>query len=76
MGNENFKKQQFKEALRAYHKAILHLAGVIDKSSSVAMYSTKVASEEVASKVNNLKFSIFGNMTQIYINQQKYDRGL
>ena len=40
------------------------------------MYSTKVASEEIATQVSDLKFAIYGNMTQIYIHQQKYDRGL
>lgn len=44
-GNHHFKTNNYKEALRAYHKAILHLAGVITSSSPVAMYSKKVATE-------------------------------
>ena len=59
-----------------YHKAILHLAGIIDKTSSVSMYSKQLASESVATQTNEVKFSIYLNMSQIYIYEAKYDRGL
>ncbi len=29
----------YNEALKKYHQAILHLAGIIDKDSAVAMYA-------------------------------------
>lgn len=75
-GNAKYAEKDFKEALRCYHKGILHLAGIIDKTSAVASYTNKVASGEVTAKANELKFSIYSNMAQIYIFQQKYDKGL
>lgn len=68
-GNVKFAEKDFKEALRCYHKAILHLAGIIDKTSAVASYTNKVASGEVANQANELKFSVYSNMAQIYIFQ-------
>jgi hypothetical protein len=58
--------------LRFYHKAILHLAGIIDKKSSVSAYTNKVASEAITNQANELKFSIYLNMSQIYIYEAKY----
>jgi len=52
------------------------LAGIIDKTSSVAAYSKTVASEEITQQSAELKFSIYMNMAQIYINESKFDRGL
>lgn len=75
-GNAKYAEKDFKEALKCYHKGILHLAGIIDKTSAVASYTNKVASGEVTAKANELKFSIYSNMAQIYIFQQKYDKGI
>jgi hypothetical protein len=46
-GNNHFKNKEHMRALRSYHKAILHLAGIVGKSSPVAMYASKTASEAI-----------------------------
>lgn len=61
--------------MKKYHRAILHLAGIVDKDSAVAMYA-KTAPQSISDSANSLKFSIWLNMSQIYIYQEKYDRGL
>ena len=42
-GNISFGKGDWVAALRAYHKALLHLQGIIDKQSPMAAYSSQVA---------------------------------
>ena len=46
-GNEKYSQKDFKEALRCYHKAILHIAGILDKNSPYQMYSKTKTSEEM-----------------------------
>ena len=40
------------------------------------MYSKNIASERLSSQAKDLKFAVYSNMSQIYIIQEKYDRGL
>jgi len=35
--------KEYKQALKAYHKAFLHLGGIIDSGSAMSAYSKKVA---------------------------------
>jgi hypothetical protein len=40
------------------------------------MYAKNVANSNIANQSNELKFSIYMNMAQIYIYQNKYEKGL
>lgn len=40
------------------------------------MYSKELVDEETSKEINELKFSIFMNMGQIYILQAKYHKGI
>lgn len=62
--------------MKYYHRAILHLSGIIDKSSAFSMYSKKLANDDVSKQISEIKFSIYLNMSQIYIYEAKYDKGL
>lgn len=42
----------------------------------MAMYSKEIVEEEQKIKIDELKFTIWMNMSQIYINQQKYEKSL
>lgn len=73
-GNELFKQKDYVKALRAYHQANLYLSGLIDKESPFATYSKTVLTDALTDKVNGLKFAIYMNMGQIYINQSKMEK--
>lgn len=69
-------QKNYKEALRHYHKAILHLAGIISQNSSVSAYSKDVASAAVAGESDDMKYRIYLNMSQIYIFDDKIEKAL
>ena len=64
------------KALRSYHQANLYLSGILDKSSPMAMYSKELVDDEIANKIKEVKFSIYMNMGQIYIYQEKFEKGI
>lgn len=76
-GNEFFKQKEFVKALRAYHQALLYVSGIVDKESPMAMYAGKnLISEEDSDRIKEVKFSVWMNMSQVYVFQQKYDKGI
>ena len=50
-GNELYLQKEYVQALRAYHQANLYLAGLIDKSSPMAMYSKDIVDEETSNQI-------------------------
>lgn len=74
-GNEHFKNKEYPKALRCYHQGLLYIEGLVDKDSPMAAYSGKTISEAASQQIKSLKFSLWMNMAQIYINQSKFDKG-
>lgn len=76
-GNQFFQQKDFKKALARYHQANLFLAGLQDKNSAYFSYATDLQlGEEQAKKTNELKLSIYLNMAQIYLFEEKYPKAL
>ena len=42
----------------------------------MAMYSKELVDDEIANKIKEVKFSIYMNMGQIYIYQEKFEKGI
>ncbi|CAD8105266.1 unnamed protein product [Paramecium sonneborni] len=75
-GNQYFKNQDWKKALTCYHKVFLYINGLISQENELAQYAkNQLTTQEETNIIQQLKCQTFGNMAQVYINQQKYDKG-
>ncbi|CAD8180709.1 unnamed protein product [Paramecium octaurelia] len=75
-GNVHFKNQDWKKALTCYHKVFLYVNGLISKDDELAQYSqNQLTTQEETHVILQLKSQTYGNMAQVYINQQKFDKG-
>lgn len=55
---------------------MLHLAGIITEGNPFTTMAKPLAPETIRQQAQDLKFSIFMNMAQIYILQDKHEKGL
>ncbi|CAD8178272.1 unnamed protein product [Paramecium pentaurelia] len=75
-GNQYYKNQDWKKALICYHKVFLYINGFISKEDEFKSYSkVQLTSQEQTNAIRELKCLTYGNMAQVYINQQKYIKG-
>ncbi|CAD8199175.1 unnamed protein product [Paramecium pentaurelia] len=76
-GNIHFKNQDWKKALTCYHKVFLYINGLISKEDELAQYSqNQLVNQEESNIIQQLKCQTYGNMAQVYIKQQKYEKGM
>lgn len=62
-GNEYFKKQEYRNAMKNYHKALLHVKGLIDQPSLPGNeMNEKDISDEVKNSIYQIQFSCYNNL--------------
>ncbi|CAD8110116.1 unnamed protein product [Paramecium sonneborni] len=76
-GNQHFKNQDLKRALTCYHKVFLYINGLITKEDEFDSYAkNQQTTKEETDAIRQLKCLTYSNMAQVYINQQKYEKGI
>lgn len=78
-GNTAFGKQDFAEALRCYHLAILFLSGLESESAGVLGLlggEPDASSSETNAEAKTALGAVHCNMALIYLKQYKYDRAV
>ena len=69
-GNEFFKKQQFRDAMKKYHRAILHVKGLGDELAlKFAVQGSENISEEDKLKIDEIMCSCCNNLAGNYASQ-------
>ena len=62
-GNEYFKKKDYRDAMKSYHKALLHVKGLIDRPFVFGLDSAgRDISEEDKEKIYQVQFSCYNNL--------------
>ena len=66
-GNEYFKKKEYRNAMKSYHKALLHVKGLVDQPSLFGMDSfEKDISDEDKEQIYQVQFSCYNNLAGIF----------
>ena len=60
-GNDYFKKQEYRNAMKSYHKALLHVKGLIDQPSLPGRLPLDL-SDEVKNNICLIQFSCYNNL--------------
>ena len=62
-GNEYFKKKEYRNAMKSYHKALLHVKGLVDQPTFPGMDSLeKDISDEDRQEIYQVQFSCYNNL--------------
>jgi len=74
-GNEYFKKQEYRNAMKNYHKALLHVKGLIDQPSLPGNeMNEKDISDEVKNNIYQIQFSCYNNLAACLLKDGRWDR--
>ena len=62
-GNDFFKKQEYRNAMKSYHKALLHVKGIIDQPSFPGIGPVdEDVSDEVKNNIQQIQFGCYNNL--------------
>lgn len=65
-GNEYFKKKEFRNAMKCYHKALLHVKGLLDHPTFIDLpgvdYLEKGISDDDKEEIYQIQFSCYNNL--------------
>ena len=63
-GNEFFKQKQYRNAMKKYHRALLHVLGLADQPPFLQQYQAnlEVVNEEQKEEVHQIQFSCYNNL--------------
>lgn len=62
-GNEYFKKQEYRNAMKSYHKALLHVKGLVDQPTLPGIEAgDKDISDEVKNSIYQVQFGCYNNL--------------
>lgn len=61
-GNDYFKKQEYREAMKNYHKALLHVKGLIDQPKFPGIVLSDEISDELKNCIHQIQFSCYNNL--------------
>ena len=63
VGNDYFKKKDYRNAMKSYHKALLHVKGLIDQPFLIGMESiVKDIADEDKETIFQVQFSCYNNL--------------
>ena len=62
-GNEYFKKQEYRNAMKSYHKALLYVKGIIDRPNLPGLEASEEdVSDEAKNNIHKVQFSCYNNL--------------
>ena len=62
-GNEYFKKQEYRNAMKSYHKALLYVKGIIDRPNLPGLEASEEdISDEAKNNIHKVQFSCYNNL--------------
>lgn len=65
-GNEYFKKKEYRNAMKCYHKALLHVKGLVDQPTFASMIGVdsfeKDISDDDKEEIYQVQFSCYNNL--------------
>ncbi|CAH3140589.1 unnamed protein product [Pocillopora meandrina] len=74
-GNEYFKKKDYRDAMKSYHKALLHVKGLIDRPFVFGLDSAgRDISEEDKEQIYQVQFSCYNNLAACLLKDNRWDR--
>ena len=62
IGNDHFKKQEYRKAMKNYHKALLHVKGLIDPPKFPGIVLSDEISDELKNCIYQIQFSCYNNL--------------
>ncbi|XP_020623590.1 tetratricopeptide repeat protein 9C-like [Orbicella faveolata] len=77
-GNEYFKKKEYRNAMKCYHKALLHVRGLVDQPTFTGMTGMdsfeKEISDEDKEEIYQVQFSCYNNLAACLMKDSRWDR--
>ncbi|XP_068731003.1 tetratricopeptide repeat protein 9C-like [Montipora capricornis] len=74
-GNEYFKKQEYRNAMKNYHKALLNVKGLMDQPNIPGMESLcSDISDELKVSIHQIQFSCYNNLAACLLKDGRWDR--
>ncbi|KAK2561930.1 Tetratricopeptide repeat protein 9C [Acropora cervicornis] len=73
-GNDYFKKQEYREAMKNYHKALLHVKGLIDQPKFPGIVLSDEISDELKNCIHQIQFSCYNNLAACLSKDGRWDR--
>ncbi|CAH3197422.1 unnamed protein product [Porites evermanni] len=74
-GNEYFKKQEYRNAMKNYHKALLYVKGIIDRPNLPGLEASEEdVSDEAKNSIHKVQFSCYNNLAACLLKDGRWDR--
>ena len=61
-GNGYFKKQEYRNAMKSYHKALLYVKGITDRPNLPGIEASDDISDEAENNIHEVQFSCYNNL--------------
>ena len=65
-GNEYFKKKEYRNAMKCYHKALLHVKGLVDQPTFAGLTGVEFFEKEISDddkeEIYQVQFSCYNNL--------------
>ncbi|KAL9953980.1 hypothetical protein ACROYT_G041465 [Oculina patagonica] len=74
-GNEYFKKKEYRNAMKCYHKALLHVKGLVDRPNLPGLDSYEQDLSDVdKQEIYQVQFSCYNNLAACLMKDSRWDR--